>query len=366
MSTHRSSGIMRRQTPIFALLLAFFGSACEGEAAPDSPTHDIELRSVATLSGVGDSIDLGTGMPAVSASGWIVAPLDFPPSGAVGVFDSTGRFVRRIGRSGGGPGEFRTVQSLGLGPGDSVWVIDEMFRGHVFGPPPSAAFVRTVRFERANTGRITRFGILSSGVYTLNGSVPAHLVNWQGALVREYGAAAPTSDIHDRLGPAVLRDSATAWMPYANSYVLELLGADGTVHQRIERRVPWFPPDSGARTYAWQAPPPPRIHDVTVDRDGLLWVLIRRAHRDWKPQVVGPSVRPDQPVEPRRLGAFNLSEIFEGVIEVLDSRDGRLVASLEVGGGMLGFPEADLLYEVQQDELGRVSTHVWRLALKPK
>jgi hypothetical protein len=134
-----------------------------------------------------------------------------------------------------------------------------MFRGHVFSPPPTGTFVRTVRFVRANTGRVTPFGILSAGVYTTNGVVPAHLVNWDGTLLREFGASDPTPDIHDRLGVPDLRDSAHVWVPYANAYVLELLGADGKVHQRLERHVPWFPPDSGARGFAWQTRPRPRI-----------------------------------------------------------------------------------------------------------
>jgi hypothetical protein len=72
------------------------------------------------------------------------------------------------------------------------------------------------------------------------------------------------------------------------------------------------------------------------------------------------------PVEARRLGAFNLSEIFEGVLEVVDPRDGRLVASLEVGGGVLGFPATDLVYEVHQDDAGRVTIRLWRLNLIPR
>jgi len=204
---------------------------------------------------------------------------------------------------------------------------------------------------------------LSAGVYTSNGPVPPHLVAWDGTQLREYGADEPTADIHDRLPPPGLRDSAHVWVPYANAYVLELLGADGKVHQRIERRVPWFPADSGARAWGWADRPPPRIHAVIVGSDGLLWVLIRRGHRDWTPTA--PAPRPTGPVEARRLMANNLAEVFEGVLEVLDPRDGRLVASLEVSGGVLGFPAGDLLYEVQQDDVGRVSMRLWRLALRP-
>ena len=357
---------MRTQMPALTLMLAFTVSACMGDTAPDLPVRRIELTPVVTLSGVGDSIDLSMGMPALTASGFIVAPLDFPPSGAVGVFDSTGRFLRRIGRSGGGPGEFGTVESLGIGPGDSLWVVDQGFSAHVFGPPPSGAYVRTVRFARSNTGRITPLGILSAGVYTSHGVVPAHLDDWEGALLREYGASALTPDGPYPPSAPALRDSSHVWVPLSNAYVLELLGADGKVHQRLEGRVSWFPPDSGARGYPWQERPRPRIYAVNVGSNGFLWVLIRRAHREWKPQASAPVTRPMDPAALRRLGAHNMSEIFEGIIEVLDPRDGRLVASLEVGGGVLGFPAQDLLYEVKQDELGRVSIQLWRIAPKAR
>lgn len=351
---------MRAKMTSVAFLFAFTVSACEGDTTSDPPAQRITMRPIATLSGVGDSIDLAMGMPAMTASGLIVAPLDLPPSGAVGVFDSTGRFLQRIGRSGGGPGEFQAVRNLGIGPGDSLWVIDNSFLGHVFGPPPFGEFVRTVRFERPNTGRITRFGILSAGIYTSDGAMPAHLVDWEGALLREYGASALTTDIHDRLGAPGLRDSAHVWVPHANAYILELLGADGEVHQRLERHVPWFPSDSEARRYLR---PRPRIHAVNVGNDGLLWVLIRRAHREWKPETSASATRAVESVALRALGAHNLAEVFEGVLEVLDPRDGRLVASLEVSGGVLGFPSRDLLYEVVQDDLGRVRIHIWRLDL---
>lgn len=39
-------------------------------------------------------------------------------------YDAGGRFVEASGRVGSGPGEYRQIESLGLGPGDSLWVFD--------------------------------------------------------------------------------------------------------------------------------------------------------------------------------------------------------------------------------------------------
>lgn len=337
--------------------------ACGPSDAKDAPTHEIVRTPMITLEGVGDSIDLAFGSPAIASTGLIVSPLNLPPSGAVGVFDSTGRFLQRIGRAGGGPGEFRDVQSVGFGPGDSLWVVDRMFAAHLFTPLPAGEYVRTVRLERANTGRVTPYGFLSAGVVTNTGFGAPHLATWDGTLRAEFGATAPAADMDDRMGAPALRDSAHAWVGYAKRYVIELLGTDGQVHQRIERDLPWFPLDT-TKAAPWDGRPMTMIHSMQVDRDGLLWVLVRRANANWKPPA--PRAGGPAPIEARSVLSIQLADVFEGTIEVLDPRDGRLVATMEVGGGVLGFIAPDLMYEIEQDELGHVRTHLVRISLRAR
>ena len=51
------------------------------------------------------------------------------------VFDSEGGFVRTLGGSGEGPGEFRMARGLAVAPGDTLWVVDPMTRRYsLFGP----------------------------------------------------------------------------------------------------------------------------------------------------------------------------------------------------------------------------------------
>lgn len=61
-------------------------------------------------------------------------------------FDAQGRFVRKMGRSGGGPGEFRGLESLHLLPGDTVAAYDYM-AGRLSYFAPGGAFVRAVTVE---------------------------------------------------------------------------------------------------------------------------------------------------------------------------------------------------------------------------
>ena len=68
----------------------------------------------------------------------------------IGIFDAKGRLLRTVGRTGSGPGEFRGIVSILLGPGDSVHVIDENLRRRtVFDP----GLLRTAR-----TASVPRFG----------------------------------------------------------------------------------------------------------------------------------------------------------------------------------------------------------------
>lgn len=344
--------------------LAALCLGCAGGNDSSASTATIQLSTVVTLRGLDDSIDLDLGLPAISGGGLIAAPLLYQPSGAVGLYDSSGTFLRRIGRSGGGPGEFRRVQSVGFGPGDSLWVVDQMFFAHLFSPGADAQFVRTVRLARANTGALTSEGILSRGIVTSTEGLNApHLTGWSGERRAEYGALEPAADMHDRMGALALVDSSLVWLARSRVYQLELLGSDGKVHRRLEREVDWFPPDTAAPSMPGSAPPRPSIHAISLDSEGRLWVLIRRGHRDWKPSDQrGP--RPMvAPIQARQLPTRQLSEVFETVIEVLDPQTGRLIATRELGGGVLGFAAPGMLHEIEQGEMGDVSVKIHRLSL---
>jgi hypothetical protein len=68
------------------------------------------------------------------------------------VFDSRGRFVRNIGRSGSGPGEFRGIGDFGW-VSDTLWVRDAVLGRYTFFAP-TGAVLRVVPFPpETNVGR---------------------------------------------------------------------------------------------------------------------------------------------------------------------------------------------------------------------
>ncbi len=74
-------------------------------------------------------------------------------------YDSDGRFLRAAGGPGDGPGEYRLINDIGRGPGDTVWVYDFTARRYTL-LDDSGAVVRTMTLGPAlsNVGSVGRLG----------------------------------------------------------------------------------------------------------------------------------------------------------------------------------------------------------------
>jgi hypothetical protein len=352
---------MRRSAFIRLALAAGAGPLGIACSPSEVPPFALELVTVATLRGVGDSVLLASRLPAVDGRGTVAAFLHLP-EGTVGLFDSTGAFRGRLGRPGTGPGEFRDARTLGFGRGDSLWVTDRAFWAHLFAVHPTSRFVRTIQFPQRPTGQVTPHGFLSAGVVGATGLLGPHLATWDGTLRWQFGERAAMRHIGDRMQPVALLDSTRVWTVREGEYVLELLGRDGTKHHEIGRRVPWFtgapdrdPAEGGIA---------PHVTALRLDPAGRLMVLIRRGNPT-RPPLARPS--PPSPIERAApVAQPDLAEAFEGVLEVLDPTDGRLLASRVVSGNVLGFPAPDLVAEAAFDAQGSVTLYLKRVTLQPR
>jgi hypothetical protein len=70
-------------------------------------------------------------------------------SGELRIFDSLGRHIRTVGRLGAGPGEFRQLFALFLGPGDSLIAYDVVQGFQVF--DPLGGYHRTTSYGRSTS-----------------------------------------------------------------------------------------------------------------------------------------------------------------------------------------------------------------------
>lgn len=173
------------------------------------------------------------------------------------VFDSTGRFLRVIGRRGNGPGELGTPQRMAVTREDEIVVTDPSKNGFsVFGP--DGAFRRTIPFARAAVpvgsklvshprgGVVTLFADLPSPTH--RGGFGSDRVLWEslggGAGVALFTRPASSG----RGGPAtqpvftpstryaVLPDGSVA-VASTEAYSIAIVGPRGTTSKVIERAI---------------------------------------------------------------------------------------------------------------------------------
>ena len=342
------------------LLLSSSILAC----AKSDRAGSIELTPRVLIAGVGDSVDLSLTQAAVSERGWVAARRTYPPSDLVAVYDSAGTYLHTVGRAGGGPGEFGSVRSFGFGPRDSLWVIDGNMSAHVFEPPPAKRFARSFRFDRPVGGVFTAHGILTLPSYFRTYEHP-RLLSWDGEELSRFTVPDTGSRAVPQLGPVAVVGSDLLWMGVERKYEMILLGSDGSVRRRITRQADWFPEDKSPSGLPWVSPPKPMIHSITIGSDTLLWVLVRRAHRNWAENKAKAGTIKGLPT-PRSLSAIRIADIFEGVVEVFDPVSGKLLASRDVSGGVVGFVRPGVLCELLQDESGAVRIQLWDVKLIPR
>lgn len=343
-----------------SLLLLATLAACDGAARSSAP--EIVLRAVTELQRPSEETDLRPSVPA-RTEGWFATISMAPPGGGVAVFDSAGVFIRELRAQGRGPGEFERLQGAGFGPGDSLWAT-EMFRTHLFTPPPALEFVRTMQFTQPFSGVVGRQGLLSRAIFTSpDGMLAPSLRAWDGTVRGRFGPSGKVDDIDAEMGPVALVDASRAWKADGKSYAISLFDSAGTLLRRHERTVDWFPPNVPIRGAYNAERPPARISDLAVGADGNLWVLIRRAHPDWKATVPagGPMMAPRNANPLPSASSFN--NLFEVVLEVLDPASGELLASRILSGAYRGFVDAQHIAEVIEDEDGHILIRIWKLEL---
>lgn len=352
----RSGSALRRAAVGLGLLLV---AACgDGSRAP---VIDITLEEVLRLERPSDETDLWPAVPA-RGLGWYAALTMAPPGRGVAVFDSLGGFLRELRAQGRGPGEFDGLQAVGFGPGDSLWAV-EMFRAHLFSPPPELSFVRTVTFAQPTSGRVTPLGFLSRAVFTSEGILPPGLREWDGTLRARFGPSGSVQNVDAEMGPLYPLDVSQAWKAHGQNYELLLVDSSGAVRQRLSRSLAWFPPNEPVRGAYNDVRPPSRIADLSVGTGGNLQVLIRRAHPDWQPSASGTASAPIAVRSMRAPSAASLNALFEMVLDVLDPASGALLGSRVLPASYRGFIDAQHLAEVVDDEDGHISIGIWRLGL---
>lgn len=279
-------------------------------------------------------------------------------------FSPDGIFQEVIGRQGEGPGEYVWPELLG-GSADDLTIIDAAGRRFT-----------TIRNGEVSTISMSfvpkRHALLPDGRHLYNAIVfepdrighPFHVYDPESRrITRSLGDEGVRVDRSSRSQNAMNRPIAVAadghiWAARVNRYQIDKWGLGGDRIARIERDAPWFRP--------WldfpepiEDRPLPELVGVGDWGDDLLMVVVRVADSEWKP------VRPARIERGHELiSGAQMEELYDTLIEVLDTRLGTVVARTQVDAHAWRVIGNDGFYSyAEHSDLGEPKHVVWSVAL---
>lgn len=249
------------------------------------------------------------------------------------VFGRDGRFRRRIGRPGQGPGEWarpvRVIQSRW----DSIFVVDAARRISIL--TSDGRFVRSVRTPGIainNLIELPNGDMLAAGTaFSKEGlGYPLHLIDRGSGASRPLGEPLSTynPEIHQ---PEIRRQIGSSgdnsvWVARYNRYILENRSNSGDVRQVFARNVDWFRSWQG-QPFSGVRPANSAISGIAEDSTGLIWVFVSVPKTRSTPMTM-PRERDSLPADFLLIDFLNQ----DTRIEVLDPKAGTLVATLRIEG----------------------------------
>ena len=290
---------------------------------------------------------------------WVLRRGDVPA-----VFDSSGRFLRAIGRHGRGPGEYMFPTEVLAVPPDTVVVLDgDLRRATVLDRTFQVA--RTVALPMHVRGPVVLSWpgrVLGSGSVSARGAAakPLHELSFasgnRAVVTRSFGAAAVDSR---RGGMVTTSHSLTApgngafWAGWMFGYQLTRFAVDGRALRLIGREPDWFREPSQGGLGTPSTPPPSLLVGLEEDRQGRLWTFLRVPSKSWK------AAWPTLPPGTREVSSRSIAveKLYDTLIEVIDPRAGRVIARRRLDGYFVGALPGlrGAMYEVSEDGEGRIS-----------
>ncbi|MGQ0764374.1 MAG: 6-bladed beta-propeller [Gemmatimonadota bacterium] len=252
-------------------------------------------------------------------------------------YDSSGKFLRSIGRRGSGPGEFGFIRRLFQDASDSLYVIDLARRMSLF--DPDGKHVRSMRMPYVPLS-LTKLAdgsmvVAAPGLGRGDAGYPLHLIGTRGDVVRSFGSSNPVVDpAQPLLGNRFVAagNNGSVWAARVDRYLVENWDPSGRQLASVERQVAWFSEQSAdlrssrvpvTSPERLTKPPPSAIRGLQYDSTGHLYVLLAVAGSDWRSHDIRVG-------EGIRLGADVLDKMFDSVLEEIDPGTGAVLGSLRV------------------------------------
>ncbi len=241
------------------------------------------------------------------------------------VFDAGGRFLRRIGRSGSGPGELEDGSSLVV-TGDGEFSVLDRGRGAILNFDHTGRLRNEVRTEGwVSPGNRTFAWDGPRVIHAANLATPdrigfpLHLVNVEtGEIERSFGSVTGEHELGGTSGlhPVAVRQDRLIWMVVGFERYEIALWDLNRPHRLLRREASWFPEqtlDDLTHGGRMDKAPGPFIYALALsESDSLLWVLGSVADEDWRE------------ADPY---STDYDAYYDDILEVIDLRTNKVIAS---------------------------------------
>jgi hypothetical protein len=246
------------------------------------------------------------------------------------VFDSEGKLIKRIGRDGEGPGEFRLLESLLVGPGDTVHAFDYKLQRRSEISPTTLEVVRQAPIARVffQNVMIPNGNFVGSSDGTDLTGRPFEELDRKGNRVRAFGGDGKPAPSYAQswLGYQIFTDHRGGFFAVQRrNYAFEHWDAAGNLLGRWERNAPWFPRSEPVRIRKpWPQYASPWIFGAWVNAEGLLFIGSHVRQEGWEKAVVQGSCEGGVPCPT----VEDYDKYYDSIIEVFDPTTSRLLASI--------------------------------------
>lgn len=330
-------------------------------AEPTCDTCHINIQRIAVLGDETDPAVVREGIPRVHRSGNGNYYAILQGGTEIGVYDDSGRLIKRLGGAGPGPGEYAIIVSFERGADDQLMVFDYLRRASVYDARDELASSLRLPVGPLDAVRLDDGSLVLAGMlYTAQRiGFPLQHVSLRGELIKSFGASNEAVVDPDRPSAdqrVITRASPTSvWASRPDRYEIEEWDVERGLIRRIVASALWFP----SREHEMgplDGPPDSWIMDLRADQDGRIWVLGTTADPRW---AESGYVR----AEGEPMGPIVMDSLYDSVIEVLVPDEGTLIASLRVPARFVGFAGPNLLFRLAEAPEGEVQAEIWRVEL---
>ena len=293
----------------------------------------------------------------------------------VAQYDRQGTFVRRVGRIGAGPGEYRHPWPIGVS-GDSLLILDpgnSRLTFHSIASNQSLASAPMILLSRSDDVTRTRDGSLVGNVALetpAEAGLPLHRFSAGGTKVRSFGAKIPSLRPDLRFASMRLLTPGAdggIWASHITSYEMEYYDRSDALTRIVRRDFDRFPPGTGRMVTAQPdgEPPQPKILGIQEDEAGRIWILALIPDERWKEAFGRQRLPPRRPGAPQYYGVDDVNRLYDTMIDVLDPEQGKLIASHRVDDALSGFAGRLVAWSsVVGNASGIMQAKLWQLSLR--